>query len=841
MKCILLLCLFVTASLHAQEFILPTGSFQTFALTADRHAPVVVSQNGTRLFLPGSSPGQLRMVDTVNGNEFAVFTAGKQPLKQMHLIRNDSKLLAIDNENAYLWDIASQQLQAICPDSQPRKRLIAFAVSGNGEAFVTLAADYSRETKSFQLQVWSTQSGKLVAESDMPVSNWSDDYQLVLSHDADKLALFPRNMRVQPQQKTEIELWNVEPKKGQTGAIHPGKPLQITSYGVSTLAFHPDGKQIILSARHPLTIPKNPKDKSLEKDSELLIYDLESLKPISRWNTKLNNAMTQLVFNEKGNRLIGLDTNLSQVAVWDTATWQAVLFIKRDYEKWRLYPDISTVRFVDDDHIQMGIVSNGVAGRWLLELQKAGELKPVSPPGQSATLSHASQIKTFLVSNDQQTLYTADENSLICVWDLPNRRLLRNLTLGYPDKYFIVRRGGMQPTLHWSSLRPTLSPDAKYLVRNGMGLHLLLTEVATSKHQKLLLEVEDKPQVKIVLKVAFSPDNRLLLAAWKDGAKEFVQVWEMSTGKTRWKRTDLSELDWVFSADSRKISSKIHTVSADTGSDIKPGGLESLAHLNSETIRLLDQTTNARCLGSLSDGRTVLGRCWSAGPNGPGRHLILWIELSTSDVRANYALPGREVLETVQLIPNDLQFLATNRAFALFLWDLIPTPPANPASLTDTELDQHWKTLAQLRAAPAWQSMLAMIRDPARSLPYLSKQASIQPHGTSIAELIAELDDADFKKRDRAGKLLQAIGPPAKAALEAIINTGSPEQSRRAKLLIQELANVDLERVRTIRVVEIVERINTPEAIQLLEKWAQLDANSVLVVEAKAALGRLKK
>src|SRR5207244_7275146 len=102
--------------------------------------------------------------------------------------------------------------------------------------------------------------------------------------------------------------------------------------------------------------------------------------------------------------------------------------------------------------------------------------------------------------------------------------------------------------------------------------------------------------------------------------------------------------------------------------------------------------------------------------------------------------------------------------------------------------------------------------------------------------------DRRFAARDRATQELRKLGGAAGPALrEARELKPSKEMSQRIQLLLDEFARPASagDELRLVRAVELLERLNTPAARQLLEQLAGGAAGARLTEEATAARERL--
>ncbi len=114
----------------------------------------------------------------------------------------------------------------------------------------------------------------------------------------------------------------------------------------------------------------------------------------------------------------------------------------------------------------------------------------------------------------------------------------------------------------------------------------------------------------------------------------------------------------------------------------------------------------------------------------------------------------------------------------------------------------------------------------------------------SIERLIAALDDDDFSTREKAFTELKALGRVAQPALFALLN-GKPsaEAAKRALTLFEAFdpAEVDAERIREDRCLEVLEVIGTPEAQRFLNELSKGSPAAHLTQEARATVERLTR
>src|SRR5262249_20208071 len=136
---------------------------------------------------------------------------------------------------------------------------------------------------------------------------------------------------------------------------------------------------------------------------------------------------------------------------------------------------------------------------------------------------------------------------------------------------------------------------------------------------------------------------------------------------------------------------------------------------------------------------------------------------------------------------------------------------------------------------------------PKKSVPFLQERLSRKKKAVAIdpkrlARLIADLDDEEFKVREKAAAELAKLGKAAEPALQkALKETKSSEVGLQLRQLLKQLEGLPSETVRAVRAVEILERMGGPEARKALGTLAREATEPRLKEEAKASSQRLGK
>jgi WD40 repeat protein len=202
-------------------------------------------------------------------------------------------------------------------------------------------------------------------------------------------------------------------------------------------------------------------------------------------------------------------------------------------------------------------------------------------------------------------------------------------------------------------------------------------------------------------------------------------------------------------------------------------------------------------------------------------------------------------LQTVSAIaytPDGRSLITTSFDSTLLLWDVTGQRTGTRISGSS---DQLYGLLASSDAEKAGRAMSALLAKPADALAELRKHlkpVSIQQD--LLDKLVSNLDDRQFAVREKATKELAAMGPIAETALRKGLNAKpSLETATRIEKLLagfQSKPN-QLNRLREIRAVEVLERIGSREALHLLGELAEGADQATLTMFAKESRDRLHR
>ncbi|HEX6512109.1 MAG TPA: WD40 repeat domain-containing protein, partial [Chloroflexota bacterium] len=390
------------------------------------------------------------------------------------------------------------------------------------------------------------------------------------------------------------------------------------------------------------------------------------------------------------------------------------------------------------------------------------------------------------------------------------------------------------------------SPDGSMLAfadSDGFKTFIRLRETTAGRE---LRQLGEGKQAFSVSALAFSPDGRTLAAGYTDGS---LTLWDLITNRPRHRVTG-PQKKWVwpvtFSSDSRLLAAVwegeyvIHLYETMSGQEIRV---------------LRGQSTPIHALAFAADNRTLA----SSGPvpDSADKECLppftkleaaihLWDVLTGKQI---HRLPGHQGRVHTLAFSSDGNTLVSGGGVEMVLsWDVAAVTHRRPDSkeLPSAKLTDLWSALAARDAARAQRAVAELIQSPDTALTFLEKMLLPVPPVklASIVALIADLDHADFARRERASRELEKIGEPAGPALRKLLKEKpSLEVRKRIEILLEAIDGrpTSPEGLRTFRALQVLETIGTPKAKQILEGLASGAAEAALTQEAKAALTRLSR
>jgi hypothetical protein len=349
------------------------------------------------------------------------------------------------------------------------------------------------------------------------------------------------------------------------------------------------------------------------------------------------------------------------------------------------------------------------------------------------------------------------------------------------------------------------SPDSRHLVRFSSTDGLTIYDGVTG-------QIVQKSQVKNanMRGVALSTDNRTIALDHGDG---FVQLIELSTGAER------QNLGKKFAEQRRKIS--------------HAGSIGRFGKINGFWTGHLGSTA-----AFSPDGRLLTYA-------GMDNALHIW-NVATGEQMARFE--GHSgVLAGVAFAPNGRSVTTASSDTTALIWDvggLSARAGVPPRNLDEETVKSHWNRLASDDARAAYAAINALVGAPRQTLSLLKQQLKpfVPADPDKTAKLLTDLESSIFKARESASKDLEGLGWLAEPALREALKGGlTLETRRRIEAVLQKLPDwlQNPDHLRTLRALEVVERIGTQEARGFLRDLSKGAPGARLTVEAQRALSRL--
>lgn len=486
----------------------------------------------------------------------------------------------------------------------------------------------------------------------------------------------------------------------------------------------------------------------------------------------------------------------------------------------------------------------------LLEDQHALSLWDVGSGRQMhSAVRHVSLVQSLVFFPDGKRLVSSDQSGNRIVWDIASAQVIahngnvydkpRSLAVDadgktvrfLSDNYLIHR---WLPDLGGKASQQKIPPNLADFVLSPDGRTLAATVFATPISQVQLRDLQGGkeprtftiPNKERVSYLVFSPDSQRLLTG---GADSTFRLWDRDTGKL------LRELPWedprrgpgygILTPDGRSLVYFDYTL----------GYHLRLREIVSGEVRLRVPLPNAGIpLACSPDGRFLACSQLSRG--------ILVLGTATGKELARWQGP-QESMYSLAFSP-DSRLLASGYGDGTILLWKVPDGESLPATLKPEEAEELWKTLAESDAPRANRALAGLAAAPAQAVPLIKDRFPTvwkKPDAKMLARLIAELDGDSFAVRERATRVLsEADFAAAHALRQALAKHPSPEAKRRLETLLNRLSKGgSSKRLRALRAIEVLERIGTPQAKDVLRLLTDKSLSEELHEEVHASLRRM--
>lgn len=875
---------------------LPHGALARMGTNRFRHGSamcnLVFSPNGKMLATLGNDR-RIRLWDFASGQELRELSAPIVDNQATLAFSPDGKLLALASNNAriQLWDLTTGKDLRRFENLQVAISSLAFSPDGKslatcGNNLIINLWEVATGKESGQLQ-WKKEEPKaeqgndlvkairavkdfIAGDNEMQEQFFSAQ-TLAYSSDGKMLAVGGYDGAGQGR----IRLW--DPIKGKQLREWAGQQGNITK-----VLFSPNNKVLatltnnqsavqLLDTTTGKEIRRHTVDSGMllafafSPDSKKLAYaghtegirvaDVSNGKDARQLDGTKQASFFTLAFTPDGKTLAaGGQGNVIQM--WDTTTWREV----RPYGGHD--GAVASVGFSPDGKRILTTSADRSIRVWDTltgkEIRRMAGTEPEEGQqvGSAAFSSDGRLLATSTLKIDPMTQMA--QEGQVKLWDLESGKLVRKFTV--PE----VAVGAL-----------AIAPGNRLLASAWFDGVIRLWDVNSGKEiRQLRFHQSDNPEEPIQASnvcLAFSPDGKLLatreprLPMPDDDEMELYEVvsrirlWEVASGKVRRQLefkglpTERTNQRVLFNRFAFAVNDLI-----DEGNDagtmiFSPDG-KSLVLPSYETIHLFNVTTgrevrrfgghqvNAGTATFSPDGRMIAAGTFDGA-------VRVW-EVATGTVLCEFG-GHRNTVHSV-VFSGDGKQLATGGADTTSLvWDvlgLIDDAQVRQPELTSKKLAGYWSDLSEEDAAVADRAILKLVASPRQTVAYLKdmlKPKTALADAKTIARLITELDSNQFVVREKAMHELEKLGKMAEPALKKALATQQPslELRRRMERLLEKLdgpvSSPDL--LRSLRALEVLEQIGTPEARQIIEALARGASEDELTQQAQAALTRLAK
>lgn len=687
-----------------------------------------------------------------------------------------------------LWDVDSgQELRRIKGHDSP---VNAIAYSPDGR---TLASGSNDQT----IRLWDIASGKQIQQCN---GHKKEVRSIAFAPDGKTL--------VSGSEDQTIILWDrVTGKAVRSFLGHDGDILSV--------AFSPDGKTFISGAG----------------DRRVRFWEIATGKPIGQFEGR--HQVFALSRDGKVVATGGLDDGIHVIELWDTRT------LKRRCQFKGHRDGVHSLVFSPDGTI---LASTGQDLDYLIRLWDTAKGTEIRPPAV-----HHYSLSAITFSSSGTRLMTGSFET-IHVWDPVTGRE--------------IRRFQGDPGRHIKTIEA--SPNDQNLAVGGDGGAIHLWSVDTGQEVRPFERQKDT-----VFSLLFVAGGKHLISGGIDNP---IRRWDVATGKMlsqfqghgvrvcrmaaspdgqTFALVDSGYAIKVYRWDGAAAAKELHLLKGHRGMvhDItfSPDGATLASAGSDNTVRLWSLATGKELRAFRGHERDVQAIRFSPDTRmlASGSHdqtLRLW-EVATGNERLLFR-GHRGSVTCLAFAPNGKTLASGSEDATALIWDVtgfIRDGRWQGTSLLATELESLWTDLAGRDARRGYRAIQLLTTAPEQTIRICRER--LQPvTQTRLRQLIADLDSDQFLVREQAHEELAALDEFVESSLRQVLTKNpSLELRRRIDRLLAKLDQgfPHPQHLRTLRAIEVLESIGSPQSQEVLRVLAQGAVEARVTKGAKAALDRL--
>lgn len=825
---------------------LPPGALLRIGTTRLRHQDsvrgVAIAPDG-KTVISGSGDRTLRMWDSATGREIRRFAGSLRYVDSLALSPDGKILVAAGpgERDAIVrrWEVATgRELAPLGGTELEIPGCLVFSPDGR-----TLVGGGRK------VYVWEVDSGKLARAFEAPVRKLNT---IAFSPDGRLLACggdrsYPREEDFTVRlvdAATGKEVWK------DRGPARDG-PLAL----VGSVAFSPDGKVLVAAGAAEAILYDAATGKRLRAikgrvfrvafspDGAILasgsptVNFWEPITGIKFWDPTTGKVLrelpghgfsiTSLAFSSDGKTLVSGGDDQA-VRLWDVRTGaERHVFPGHEYH-------VAAAAYLPDGHTLASVAGDSTLRLWNAhtgEERRRFDFYPLAESGRKFTYSGGAG------RDPQQNVLTVS----------PDGRMVAALMFDIGGTFKTALHlldpvtGKQLPQLTGTTggFATLFSPDGTVLATADKKGIARLWNPTTGRVLRSLGEPTGERRLSGVFSLAYDPAGKVLAAGC---GKRTICLWDSAEGKevARFEHQDASGQGnrvngLAFAPDGKMLVSTLG--SQDQSNE---GGI-LLWDMDTRTPagELKGHAKPVYAVAFSPDGKLLA----SAGKDGTVR---LW-EVATRAEVVRFA-GHADTASTVTFSPDGLRLVSGSHDTTLLVWDVLAAPGTADQTVADTEtakLGGLWADLAGDDPARAYRAACILANAPGPAVRLLRDRLRPAPHmkPKTVPELLADLNDEEFAVREAATAALLKLGGKVVPALrEALVAPPSAEVRRRLKRLLDEIpaAKPLPEDLRIQRAIQVLERIGTADARDVLRALAKGSAEADQTRDAREALRRLE-